>query len=139
MLWSDHPHDLNYLGSLYSSFNRWKHLGDTNPTLYSALDAVGLLEVDQALQRELSSDPQSRTVWEQIDRPVLGEFVRAQYRGLRVNLERVNEVLSQADATAHDAELRAQAVAGWPISLASNPQVGHQLYAIENLRSKRSL
>lgn len=139
VLWSDHAHDLNYLGSLYSSFNRWKHLADTDPVLYSGLDAVGLLEVDRALERELDADPRSRSVWETIDRPALGEFVRAQYRGLRTDPARVRDVMCQADAVAQDATLRAQAIAGWPISLASNPQVGHQLYGVEALRPKRSL
>jgi uracil-DNA glycosylase family 4 len=139
VLWSDHPHDLNYLGSLYSSFNRWKHLSDRDPILYSALDAIGLLEVDRALERELQADMASRRVWDTIDRPALGEFVTAQYRGLRVNLERVREVVTQLSTQANEAALRAQAICGWPINLGSNPQVGHRLYAIEGLRPKRRL
>ena len=139
VLWSDHSHDLNYLGSLYSSFNRWKHLSESDPILYSGLDALGLLEVDRALERELDADPQSRRVWESIDRPALGEFVRAQYRGLRTDPSRVNEVVSQLTAETIDAQRKAQAICGWPVNLASNPQVGHRLYDIEGLKPKRSL
>ena len=137
VLWSDHPHDLNYLGSLYSSFNRWKHLSDRNPILYSGLDAVGLLEVDQALERELGADPQSRLVWEGIDRPALGEFVRAQYHGLRTHSTRVNEVVTMLKDQADEATHRAQAIAGWRINLGSNPQVGHRLYEVEGIRPGR--
>ncbi len=136
-LWSDAPHDLNYLGSLYSSFNRWKHLSEADPILYSGLDAVGLLEVDRALERELDADPRSRTVWATIDRPALGEFVRAQYRGLRTNPRRVTEVVRQLSAQANEATLRAQAIAGWPINLGSNPQVGHRLYEVEGIKPGR--
>ena len=139
MLWSDHPHDLNFLGSLYSSFNRWKHLSETDPILYSGLDAVGLYEVDHALERELNADPYSRRVWETIDRPALGEFTRAQYAGLRIHPARVNEVVALLKGQADDAALRAQAIAGWPINLGSNPQVGHRLYEIEGLRPRRRL
>ena len=139
VLWSDHPHDLNYLGSIYSSFNRWKHLGNSDPILYSGLDAVGLLEVDRALERELDADPQSRKVWETIDRPALGEFVRAQYQGQRTDPSRVNEVVSMLQAETVDAQRKAQAICGWPVNLASNPQVGHRLYDIEGLKPKRSL
>ena len=137
VLWSDHPHDLNYLGSLYSSFNRWKHLADTDPVLYSGLDAVGLLEVDQALGRELDADPASRRVWETIDRPALREFVRAQYRGLRTDPQRVKEVVSLLQGVATEASLKAQAIAGWPINVGSPSQVAQRLYAIEGLRPKR--
>ena len=133
VLWSDHPHDLNYLGSLYSSFNRWKHLSESDPILYSGLDAVGLLEVDIALERELHADPASRQVWQSIDRPALGEFVRAQYRGLRTDPSRVNEVVGQLQAETVDAQRKAQAIVGWPINLASNPQVSQRIFDIEQL------
>ena len=140
VLWSDHPHDLNYLGSLYGSFNRWKHLSESHPLLYSGLDAVGLLEVDQALERELSADLSSRRVWETIDRPILGEFVRAQYHGLRTHPQRVNEVVDLLTHQADDAQCRAQALSGWPINVGSPSQVAHRLYEIDGIRpSKRRL
>ena len=138
VLWSDHPHDLNYLGSLYSSFNRWKHLSETDPILYSGLDAVGLLEVDHALERELGTDPRSREVWESIDRPALGEFVRAQYHGLRTHPSRVNEVVALLQGQADEAMCKAQALSGWPINIGSPSQVAHRLYDIDGIRpSKR--
>ena len=137
VLWSDHPHDLNYLGSLYSSFNRWKHLGDREPILYSGLDALGLLEVDTALKRELDSDPASRHVWESIDRPALRHFVISQYTGLRTHPSRVNEVVSMLQAQATEATLRAQAITGFPINLGSPTQVAHRLYEVENLKAQR--
>src|SRR3990167_7006027 len=138
VLWSDHPHDLNYLGSLYSSFNRWKHLGDRDPILYSGLDAVGLLEVDTALERELGADPHSHRVWETIDRPALGEFVRAQYTGLRTHPSRVNEVVALLQGQADEAMCKAQALSGWPINIGSPSQVAHRLYDIDGIRpSKR--
>ena len=139
VLWSDHPHDLNYLGSLYSSWNRWKHLSERDPILYSGLDAVGLLEVDRALERELDADPLSRRVWETIDRPALGEFVRAQYHGLRASPARVNEVVTMLKGQADEATLRAQAIAGWPLNLASNPQVSHRIFDVEKLGAKRQV
>ncbi len=128
VLWSDHPHDLNYLGSIYSSFNRWKHLSASDPQVYSALDAIGLWEVDQALERELTADARSRAVWETIDRPALGEFVRAQYHGIRTDPRRVSEVVGLLGGELQSAQARARATVGWPI-----PQVAHQLYVREGL------
>jgi len=48
-------------------------------------------------------------VWETIDRPALGEFVRAQYTGLHTHPSRVNEVVALLQGQADDAQLRAQA------------------------------
>ena len=137
VLWSDQPHDLNYLASIYSSFNRWKHLSAVNPRLYSALDAIGLWEVDLALERELSADPRSRRVWETIDRPALGEFVRAQYRGIRTDPQRLGQAMEALGEAARDATRRARALAGWPINLGSNTQVAHRLYQIEGIKAPR--
>jgi len=137
VLWSDQDHDLNYLGSIYSSYNRWKHLASDDPRLYSALDAIGLYEIDQALERELAADPQSQRVWREIDRPALGEFVRAQYRGLRTDPERVRQVISQLESVAGEASKKAVSIAGWPINVGSDKQTAHQLYKVEGLRVPR--
>ena len=137
VLWSDHPHDLNYLGSLYAPFNRWKHLADRDPILYSGLDAVGLYCVDQALERELGADPRSQDIWRSVDRPALGAFVSAQYRGLRTHPQRVNEVVDLLKGQADEATLQAQALCGWPINLGSNPQVGHRIYEVEGIKPRR--
>jgi len=137
VLWSDQDHDLNYLGSIYSSFNRWKHLGNESPKLYSALDAIGLLEIDQALQRELEADLQSRKIWEFIDRPALGEFVRAQYRGLQCDPARIEHVIGQLESVATKAARRAVASVGWPINVGSDKQTAHQLYTVEGLKVPR--
>jgi len=134
VLWSDHQHDLNYLGSLYTPFNRWKHLGGSHPTLYAGMDATGLYYVDRALEQELDSDPRSRQVWETIDRPALGEFVRAQYRGLRTDPDRVAVAISQLQGEVDAASLAAQAIAGWGIKLSSNPMVADRLYGQEGIK-----
>ena len=137
VLWSDHQHDLNYLGSIYGSFNRWKHLGESNPTLYAGLDATGLFEINRALEAELDRDPISRKVWETIDRPALRVFVSAQYRGIRVNSDRVTEATGLLEREREEATLKAQAVVGWPINLGSNPQTERQLYKIEGVKEPR--
>ena len=137
VLWSDQDHDLNYLGSIYSSFNRWKHLSTENPRLYSALDACGLFEIDTALQRELDADPQSKRVWEGIDRPALGEFVRAQYRGLRTDPARVQQVIGQLEEVMLKASRKGVASVGWPINVGSDKQTAHQLYKVEGLKVPR--
>lgn len=136
VLYSDHPHDLNYLGSLWSSMNRWKHLSEADPLLYAGCDAWGLWEVDEALEGELRRDPLSAKVWTTIDRPAIPYFVEAQYRGLRVSARRLGEVIGQLHHEARDSQARATAIAGWPLSLASPAQVAHRLFKVERLGAK---
>lgn len=136
-LWSDHQHDLNYLSSLYSPFNRHKHLAGSAPRLYAGLDSLSLLYIDRALEAELDGDPASRRVWEEIDRPALGEFVRSQYKGIATNPDRVQEAIAQLQAEVDAAGQQARAIAGWPIQLSSNPQVAKRLYSAENIRPQR--
>lgn len=132
-LYSDHPHDLNYLGSLYSSMNRWKHLSDVEPQLYAGADAYGTWEVDQGLNKEFQRDPLSRRVYEEIDRPVLEYFVKAQYAGQKVDKARVRAVRGMLEVDRDEAQARAIAVTGWPLKLSSPQQVAHRLYAEEKL------
>jgi len=132
-LYSDHPHDLNYLGSIYSSMNRWKHLSEIEPQLYAGADAYGTWEVNQALEREFKRDPASRNVYENIDRPVLEYFVKAQYRGQRVDRARVKAVMDMLELDRDEAQARAIAVVGWPMKLSSPQQVAHRLYQEEYL------
>jgi hypothetical protein len=47
----------------------------------------------------------------------------------------VNEVAAMLSAEAEDAQLKAQAIAGWLINVGSNQQVSQRLYGIEGLGS----
>lgn len=135
VLYSDHPHDLNYLGSIWSSMNRWKHLSSVDPTLYAGCDAWGLWEIDEALEGELTRDPKSRYVWGEIDCPATPHFIEAQYAGLRVSTDRLSEVITTLGDEARDAQARATAIAGWPIKLSSPAQVAARLFGVERLRA----
>ena len=136
-LYSDHPHDLNYLGSIYSSMNRWKHLGAVEPQLYAGADAYGTWEVNQALNKEFLRDPLSRRVYEELDRPVLEYFVKAQYAGQRVDKARVKQVMDMLEIDRDEAQARAVATVGWPMKLSSPQQVSHRLYAEEEILKRR--
>lgn len=138
VLYSDMPHDLGFLGSIYSSMNRWKHLRESQAKeLYAGCDAFGTMEVDAALDRELDSDPPSRVVYERYVRPLVPIIHRSRMTGLRTDQRRIEEVRSLLASQVHEAGLRASAAAGWPISLTSNPQVGFHIYELEGLPQPR--
>jgi uracil-DNA glycosylase family 4 len=138
-LYSDSQHDLDFLGSLFASINRWKHLGEASPQVYAGCDSLGTLEVDICLERELDRDPATRKVYEEIDRPVIQDFTEAQYAGLRIDQPRRSAVERALNDDIADAQARATATAGWPINLASNPQVGHRLFVLEGLPRPKGL
>ena len=130
VLYPDMEHNLDFLGSLFSSMNRWKHLREVPGAelLYAGCDALGTLEVDNALERELNGDPRSRWLYENVDRPAIEDFVEAQYRGIWVDHRRAGELVRELALEASEAGAWATAAVGWPINLASADQVGHLLY-----------
>jgi DNA polymerase I-like protein with 3'-5' exonuclease and polymerase domains len=138
-LYSDMAHDLDFLGSVFGSINRHKHLAGSNPLLYAGCDTLVTLEADLALEREFDRDPQSRRVYEEVDRPVIRHYVERQYKGLRVWPERVAAVAKMLEADKVDAQARATAHVGWPINLGSNDQVGHRLFIVEGLKKPRGV
>lgn len=136
-LYPDMDHNLNFLGSIYASFNRWKHLSDADPQGYAGCDSLGTLEVDNALNLELQRDPTSLGVYEGIDRPTIQDFVEAQYAGIRVDQERREQVEGVLEKETQDARARAIASAGWSINVGSSEQVSAQLFTVEGLKPPR--
>jgi uracil-DNA glycosylase family 4 len=53
MLQSDLPYGLEFVTSLYTDMEPWKHLNNSDPALYSALDSVATILNAQAIEREL--------------------------------------------------------------------------------------
>ena len=127
ILWSDLRHNLGYLGSLYARTNRWKHLSNSNPVMYSGGDALGTWDSWMGLMREAGRDRESLALYRQFMR-VLPVILRSEPRGSRVHQDRVQQVLkllSQAQGTVTQ---QAQAWCGWPINLGSPQQVAGVLY-----------
>ena len=132
VLWSDLPHDLNFLGSMYSSTNRWKHLDKSNPRVYSAGDAFGQWEVWQRLKRELQLDPLSIMVYVR-QKALIPIIMPAEEMGVGINPVRAKAAYLERQARRDDQAYRAQAIAGWPINVWSNKQVGEYLFDQEEL------
>lgn len=133
VLWSDFPHDLGFLGSLYSSLNRWKHLVDVNPKIYSAGDAYATWEIYEALDKEFERDTSSRQVYQNIQIHLIPIIRAAEARGVKVNPVTSQAACEKRQVILNDLALRAQAVVGWPLNLRSNDHVKKQIYDIEGL------
>lgn len=131
ILWSDLPHDLGFLGSLYGRLNRWKHLEATSPLVYSGADALVTYDawVD-GLAPQLARDRQSEWVYRNLQLPLIPIIRKATRVGLKVDQRAVQAALATLEAKCRDAEAMAQAAVGWPLNLGSAPQVVMQLYEI---------
>lgn len=133
LLWSEWPHDLGFLASLYSPYPKTKHLSDTNPIRYAAGDALDTWTIWQSLKKELALDPRVRSVYEAQSLPLIPHLIAAHARGIRVNRSRVVPANDQLSARLSDSTQLASAHAGFPINVGSDDQLAHWLYTVEGL------
>ena len=133
VLWSDLPHDLEYLGSLFARTNRWKHLGYESVD-YSACDALGTWDVAMALTRDMKEDPQSYWIYRNSVFPLAETIMEAEKVGLALDAGRVNQAIEHFERIVSEVTLDGQAYAGYPINMGSPEQVGRWLYEVEGIR-----
>lgn len=135
LLWSDLGHDLNTLGSVYARTNRWKHLEHVNPIEYSAGDALGTWDAYNSLDAEMQRDPQTLRVYRDIQLKLIPIIRRARAAGIQVHRVNADEIARQLKTTVDELQIKAEAITGWPINLASGQQTAVQLYQVEQLKT----
>ena len=128
VLWSEWPHDLDFLSSIYGHHGRSKHLRDVDVILYNQGDVLDTISTWEALLGEFARDPASKTIYEEQSLKLLPIVWEAKLHGLRVNTERVEAAHTDYTARRDVAQRMAWAWCGWPINLASNPQLSWYLY-----------
>lgn len=132
VLWSDFDHDLGFLGSIYGSLNRWKHLDQLNPKMYAAADAFATWESWQALKKELARDPGSTCVYE-IQKQLVPIIMMSEEHGIRVDPVKSKAHYEERLAKVERLRAKGQAIAGWPINVRSDEQVANHLFTVERL------
>lgn len=134
VLWSEWPHGLDFLESMYSPYPRMKHLSGEDPLLYNWGDVLSTLVVWEHLARELAVDPLSERVYREQSLRLLPELFRAKRRGIRVNGPRIGPAISETQTKIEQAQRIAQAHLGWPINLGSSDHLQHYLYDVLGLK-----
>ena len=133
VLWAGLDHDLDTLGSLYAPINRWKHLEQSNPRVYSGGDAEGTYCCWAALDQELGCDPSSRKVYDEIQIKLVKHIRKAKRIGIKVlqlpSVEIAKDLQGKVDAL----QVEAEALTGWPINLKSDLMTAQQLFDSERL------
>ena len=135
-------HTLNFLGSLYSKINRWKHLARIAPRQYAGADALGTMDawatgLHGGLSGELARDPQTKWVYENLQKPLIPIIMKAHQRGIATDREAARAALAAIKREQDRFELRAQASAGWALNIRSPQHVAFWLYTIEQVKKAR--
>ena len=136
-------HTLNYLGSIYARFNRWKHLDELAPRTYAGGDALGTMDVwstglHGGLSGELDRDPGSRWVYENLERPLIPIILRNRATGIRTDPDGAEKTLKVIEHDQADALQRAIAYTGVPwFSVTSPKHLSEWLWTVEKLKKPR--
>ena len=125
VLWSEWPHSLEFLASLYGTHEKMKHLSTSDHLLYNWGDVCDTDAAWDALGRELVSDPRSEWIYRNLSLPLLPRLLRAKKTGIRIDRERVETAAKDLVEALQAAEWLAQAHVGWPINLGSVGGTGH--------------
>lgn len=128
VLWSEWEHGLEYLASIYGQHHKMKHLSKVDPERYNWGDVVDTISVWQGLQPELRRDPASEAIYRDQSLKLVPVILKRAERGLLVNREAVNRHYQHYSAKLAAATTLAHAGVGWPINIASQPQMLKYLY-----------
>ena len=128
VLWSDWPHTLEFLASMYGKYEKMKHLSASDPSLYNWGDVVDTICVHEGLQSEFRRDNLSKCVYETQSLPLIPILLKRMKLGIRVNKARVEPAIKQYKSLTDEALLLARAYAGWPINIGSDDQLKSYLY-----------
>ena len=136
VLWSEWPHSLEFLASMYSPFNKTKHLSTKDPLTYNWGDVCDTDHAWLHLRDELKADPPSERIYRDQSLRVLPGLLRAKKRGIRVNRARVESAAVDLEREKSGAQALATAWTGWPIKLGSvggEGQVAQYLYSAQGM------
>jgi uracil-DNA glycosylase family 4 len=128
VLWSDWPHTLEYIASIYGQYRKMKHLSKTNPELYNWGDVLDTICGWQSLAVELNRDGRTKLVYETQSKPLVPIILRRVRRGIRVDRAMVGEEQRRQLSIIRESQGIALAAAGWPINPGSDDQLKEYLY-----------
>lgn len=128
VLWSEWPHDLEFLASVYGKYPKMKHLAGINPSLYNWGDVLETISAHEGMEDEFRRDPASRAVYRTQSLELVPVLLKTMERGLKINQTRVRGAIPELQRLRHQAGLMAQAYLGWPVNIGSEKHLKQYLY-----------
>ena len=120
--WSEWPHGLDFVESIYSPYAKIKHLPTTDPERNWG-DTCLTLEAWKRLEQELTHDPTSAKIYHEQSKKLVGPTLARDMKGIRVNQDFVPMALAKFEKNVQDGIMMAQSAVGWPINLNSPQQL----------------
>ena len=128
VLWSEWPHDLGYLASIYGKYPKMKHLSVSNPQLYNWGDVLDTMSTWQGVERELKQDPLSEAVYREQSLPLVPILLRRARKGIRVDSGAVTKAVDDLEMRQDWASGVAAAAVGRTFNIGSEKQLKHFFY-----------
>lgn len=128
VLWSDWAHDLEFLASLYSPYNKMKHLKGIDFFLYNWGDVIDTIAVWEGLLTEFKQDLLSEAIYREQSLKLIPLVLEAHERGIKVNKAAVEPLAKELLHRKEKALILAQAACGYPINIGSNKQLAKYCY-----------
>ncbi len=120
--WSEWPHGLDFIESIYSPYNKIKHLPTTDPERNWG-DTCLTLEAWVKLKGELAHDPDAMAIYRGQSLKLVAPTLERDILGIAVNQAFVPEALAKLEQKVTDGIAIAQSCVGWPINLNSPAQL----------------
>jgi hypothetical protein len=120
--WSEWPHGLDFVESMYSPYNKIKHLPTIDPERNWG-DTCLTLEVWKKLKVELEHDPDATAIYRGQSLKLVAPTLERDIKGIGVNKEFVPVALAKLEQKVQDAIRLAHSCVGWPINLNSPSQL----------------
>lgn len=129
VLWTGEPHDLDYMCSIYGSYNRHKHLSGNDPYLYAGLDAdTTINQVWRGMVREFKQDKESWRVYKNRLK-LLPIINKNQQKGILIDQERALLIGNLMKENMDRLNFEARVLTNNPkFKLSSPKQVGEYIY-----------
>ena len=128
VLWSELPHTLDFLASIYGRYEKFKALWGIDELRYNYGDVVDTQLAWDALKRAFCSDRQAEQVYREQSLKLIPMLLEAKKHGIRVNINRVIEVFNEYSEIIKEVGAYAQLHTGYPINLNSGVQLKRYLY-----------
>ena len=115
VLYTGEPHSLNYIASIFGAFNRFKHLNNDYPELYSALDAYEPMYIwRKHFIPMFKKDKASWNIYKTKRLPLINMIRKAQSTGYKLNSDRLIQVAWIITKRLHEISDEAKVLTGDP-------------------------
>ena len=128
IMYSELPHDLEFLSSIYGLFPKMKHLSSDDLLLYNWGDVLETISAWEHLRKGFELDQPAKGVYENQSLKLIPVLLRSMEYGIRVNKERVSTARAEYEAKCREAQAIATVYYGRPLNLGSDQQIKYYCY-----------